>query len=149
MIARYGENTWAVVTGASDGIGAEFCKLLAEEGFNVVLISRTLSKLEKVEKECKKANPKIQTKIVQADFAGNDNVSFYESIYKKLEDYDISILINNAGVMYTRRFDTKDSEKIWKDTIDVNVTHVGMMTSLFINKLLNRKQRSALINVSS
>ena len=49
LIKRYGEGSWAVVTGASDGIGAEYCKLLAEDGFNIVLISRTMSKLEKVE----------------------------------------------------------------------------------------------------
>ena len=39
---RYGgKGTWAVVTGASDGIGAEFCRQLAEDGFNICLISRT------------------------------------------------------------------------------------------------------------
>ena len=40
---------WAVVTGASDGIGAAFCEQLAQSGFNIVLISRTKSKLEAVE----------------------------------------------------------------------------------------------------
>ena len=34
--------SWAVITGASDGIGAEFCKQLASEGFNIALVSRTL-----------------------------------------------------------------------------------------------------------
>ena len=42
---RYGEGTWAVVTGASDGIGAEYSLHLARQGFNLVLISRTKSKL--------------------------------------------------------------------------------------------------------
>ena len=46
--ARYGQNSWAVVTGATDGIGKATCMYLANEGFNVVLISRTLSKLETV-----------------------------------------------------------------------------------------------------
>jgi len=50
---------WAVVTGASDGIGASFCEELARIGFNVALVSRTMSKLEAVEKLCKLANPKI------------------------------------------------------------------------------------------
>ncbi len=50
---------WAVVTGASDGIGAAFCEELARIGFNIALVSRTLSKLETVEKLCKLANPKI------------------------------------------------------------------------------------------
>jgi 17beta-estradiol 17-dehydrogenase / very-long-chain 3-oxoacyl-CoA reductase len=42
---RYGPDAWAVVTGASDGIGAEYCKQLSKLGFNIVLVSRTLSKL--------------------------------------------------------------------------------------------------------
>ena len=45
---RYGDESWAVVTGASDGIGAEYCYHLAKQGFNLVLISRTKSKLESV-----------------------------------------------------------------------------------------------------
>jgi 17beta-estradiol 17-dehydrogenase / very-long-chain 3-oxoacyl-CoA reductase len=152
LIERYGTGSWAVVTGASDGIGAAYCRLLAKDGFNIVLVSRTMSKLQKVEKECRELNPKIQTRIVQADFAGNANLQFYEAIYKKVEDLDISILINNAGVMYTGRFDEKGTEKKWVDTLDVDVTHVSMMTSFFINKLLNRAtggKKSALINVSS
>ena len=76
---------WAVVTGSSDGIGAEFGRQLAEEGFNVVLVSRTLSKLEKVAKEIKEGVGKgVEVKVVQADFAGNANLSYYEELFKKI-----------------------------------------------------------------
>ena len=45
-LSRYGgKGTWALVTGASDGIGLEFCKQLARDGFNICLVSRTESKL--------------------------------------------------------------------------------------------------------
>ena len=44
--ARYGEKTWAVVTGSTSGIGAGFAHQLAEEGFNLVLVSRSREKLE-------------------------------------------------------------------------------------------------------
>ena len=47
LIERYnGEDSWAVVTGATDGIGLGFVKDLAKMGFNIVLIWRTKSKLE-------------------------------------------------------------------------------------------------------
>jgi short-subunit dehydrogenase len=51
--------------------------------------------------------------------------------------------------MYTGAFDEKGRLEKWTDTVDVNVMHVAMMTSFFINKLLQRGQKSALINVSS
>ena len=52
LFKRYdGENSWAVVTGGSDGIGLEMSRRFARLGFNVCLIARTLSKLESAEKE--------------------------------------------------------------------------------------------------
>ena len=48
LAERYGKGTWALVTGSSDGIGAEYAKLLALKGFNICLVSRTKSKLERV-----------------------------------------------------------------------------------------------------
>ena len=59
-----GKPTWAVVTGASDGIGLAFCKQLAGLGFNVLLHGRNRAKLEEAEKEVKKMNPKIDTALI-------------------------------------------------------------------------------------
>lgn len=65
LLQRYGgPGTWALVTGASDGFGAEFSRQLALKGFNIVLVSRTMSKLQAVEKELKTLNPKINVRIV-------------------------------------------------------------------------------------
>ena len=46
--SRYGGADWVLVTGASDGIGEALCHQFARSGFNIVLVSRTLSKLKKV-----------------------------------------------------------------------------------------------------
>ena len=59
---RYGSE-WAVVTGASDGIGEGYTYELAKRGFNIVLVSRTLEKLEKVADRCRDEF-KVQTRIV-------------------------------------------------------------------------------------
>ena len=81
LLKRYGgEGTWALVTGASDGIGAEFCRQLARDGFNICLVSRTMSKLQAVEQEVRSINPTIETRIVQADFYANSNIRFYENL---------------------------------------------------------------------
>ena len=47
LTARYGGN-WAVVTGGSDGIGEAYAYELAKAGFNIVIVSRTMEKMEKV-----------------------------------------------------------------------------------------------------
>lgn len=43
---RYGANSWAIITGSTNGIGAGFAEQLAEEGFNLILVGRSTAKLE-------------------------------------------------------------------------------------------------------
>lgn len=76
LLSRYGKG-WALITGASDGIGEGFCYELARDGFNICLVSRTKSKLERVESNIKSINPNIQTKIVIAEFTKGYNHEFY------------------------------------------------------------------------
>lgn len=77
LLEKYGKDSWVVVTGASDGLGAEYCRQFARMGFNIALVSRTESKLKNVEAELKVINPSVKTKIVIADFARNSNIAFY------------------------------------------------------------------------
>ena len=60
LLSRYnGKNTWAVITGSSDGIGADMAKRFAKRGFNIVLMGRVRSKLNSIEAEIRKINPKV------------------------------------------------------------------------------------------
>ena len=78
---RYGEKTWAVVTGASDGIGLAYCQEFARQGFNIVLIARTKDKLEKAAADLSSQFGVTTTSIV-ADFSEctNNPPEFFESI---------------------------------------------------------------------
>lgn len=78
-------------------MGAEYCRQLADQGLNVVMISRTLSKLQKVNEEIMKKN--VKTMVIEADFEGNNNFQFYKEIKNKIKGLDISMLIVNAGVI--------------------------------------------------
>ena len=87
MVRRYpankpAERPWVLVTGASDGIGAEYCRQLAREGFNICLVSRTLSKLHDVCNEVKKASPDALTRIIVADFSAPEATkpAFFRSL---------------------------------------------------------------------
>lgn len=80
MIERYGKDSWAVVTGATGGLGEAFCKELAELGFNIALISRSKARLEATEKYLNLSFPNVKTRIVQADFSESMTPDFYQNI---------------------------------------------------------------------
>lgn len=95
--AKYGarKGKWAVVTGASDGIGKEYAIQLAKKGLNVVLVSRTLSKLEALALEIE-AVAKVETKVVAFD-ASKDVDANYEALKDAIASLPVSVLINNVG----------------------------------------------------
>ena len=69
--ARYGGG-WALVTGASDGLGKGYCFELARNGFHIILLARNQAKLDKVAAEIREQYPGIKTEVVVFDFATLD-----------------------------------------------------------------------------
>uniref|UniRef100_A0A8D2JBY8 Hydroxysteroid 17-beta dehydrogenase 3 n=1 Tax=Varanus komodoensis TaxID=61221 RepID=A0A8D2JBY8_VARKO len=84
---------WAVITGAGDGIGRAYAFELAKRGLNIVLISRTLEKLQKVASE---ETTGRKTKIIQTDFTRTD---IYDDIKESLQGLEIGVLVNNVGML--------------------------------------------------
>lgn len=148
LLARYGRNTWALVTGASDGIGQEFCRQLARIGFNVVLLARSESKLNETAKELIKLNPNIKTQVVVADLSKANEDKFIPEIMDQIKDLDISILINNAGIDVFDHFMEIDLNYI-KKMITINCTALMSLTQKMCQKMRHRSRKSAIINVSS
>ncbi|KAK3337818.1 hypothetical protein B0H65DRAFT_552328 [Neurospora tetraspora] len=96
-LRKYGKKgTWAVVTGASDGLGKEFAQQLASKGFNLVLVSRTQSKLDTLARELELRWDGLKTKTFAMDFSKDDD-SDYERLAELIKGLDIGILINNVG----------------------------------------------------
>ena len=96
---RYGKGSWAFVTGATSGIGLAMCKDLAGKGFNIVLAGRSKEKLKIAEKEVKDTCKNIKTRGVIFDLNESNEIRYFDKIYAQVEDLDISIFINNAGVL--------------------------------------------------
>lgn len=95
--APQSEKSWALVTGASDGIGLGFCHELARRGFNIVLLSRTKAKLEKAAAELEEKHG-VKTHIVVRDLAKMYTLEHYETVPEEVPaDLDVAIVINNAG----------------------------------------------------
>ena len=149
LIKRYGEKSWALVTGASDGIGKAFCEELSKIGFNICLVGRNKPKLEKVEAELKMINPNIQTRIVIADFSYAYEEVLFTKIAEEIKDLDVSMLINNAGKFEGREELKNISFDTMKEIFAVNSLTQMMMIKLLTQKMQNRDSRSAIINVGS
>lgn len=85
-------------------VGWELCRNIANRGLNVVLISRTEKKLQDRCESLMKEFPNIKADYIAADFSNNTTSDFYNEIGKKLEDKDVSILVNNVGAFATKLF---------------------------------------------
>ena len=151
LTERYGEGSYALITGATDGIGKEFCIQLAKLKFNLILVSRNIEKLKKVSDELKNKFINLQTILIEFDFSKKFSIKDYEKFFlnnKEIKNLDISILINNIGISQRELFINYSLEFIM-DTININIVSQSLLTKIFINKLLNRNKKSAIISMSS
>ncbi|XP_073515503.1 inactive hydroxysteroid dehydrogenase-like protein 1 isoform X3 [Phyllobates terribilis] len=143
-ILKYGE--WAVVTGGSDGIGKAYAEELASHGVNIILIGRSIQKLQNVS-EAITATYGVKTRIIIADF--NKGPEVFPSIKEALVDVDVGILVNNAGVFYDYPaclIEVPEEKSL--EIINVNIVAAVMMVYTVLPGMLQRK-RGAIINVSS
>jgi 17beta-estradiol 17-dehydrogenase / very-long-chain 3-oxoacyl-CoA reductase len=82
------QGKWAVITGATDGLGKAFVKALAQKGLDIVLVSRSMSKLKDVAAEIEQEY-RVETRIVQADLTEGQVV--YAEIAKTIQDLEVTI----------------------------------------------------------
>eukprot|EP01114_Cavostelium_apophysatum_P009453 TRINITY_DN22600_c0_g1_i1.p1 TRINITY_DN22600_c0_g1~~TRINITY_DN22600_c0_g1_i1.p1 ORF type:complete len:322 (-),score=87.41 TRINITY_DN22600_c0_g1_i1:66-1031(-) len=144
-LKRYGK--WAIVTGCTDGIGAAVVEEFARKGLNVILVSRSQSKLDAQAKSIE-STYKVQTKTVAIDF-NSSNPAIFDPLRTAIEDLDVGILVNNVGASYDHAeyFLELSKEKI-EQLIRLNIYSVTEMTYLVLPGMVKRK-RGAIINVSS
>ena len=134
------KGSWAIVTGASDGIGAEFAMQLAAAGFSVALVSRTRSKLDTLASTLH-SKYNVQTDAHAIDFARASDAD-YESLDAFIADLpgDVAILVNNVGVSHAMPVRFAQTERAEADAIvSVNVTATLRVTSFVLPRLLDRE----------
>ncbi len=89
--------SWAIITGASSGIGSATAKAMAAEGYHLYLLARRQDRLENLQKEIQKDHPQIKIKIALVDVTKASEVdAFFKQEAGQLET--VEVLVNNAGL---------------------------------------------------
>lgn len=138
---RYGE--WALVTGASAGIGVAFAHALARDGISCVLVARREDRLRRLADELEKSF-QVATRVVAADLADPHEV---ERVVQTLNDLEVGILVNNAGVGYAGRLAKQEPERL-AQMVSLNCSAPVVLTTRLLPGMLARG-RGAVVVTSS
>jgi short-subunit dehydrogenase len=137
---------WALVTGASAGIGAALAEELARSETNLVLTARRRERLEELAQKLAAAH-KIQTKIFVADLAEAEAPQKIFQFTKEL-GIEIELLINNAGFGAYGEFTAVELRRL-TDMVQVNCVAVAHLTRLYLPEMVARKHGDVLIVAST
>jgi len=137
---------WALVTGASAGIGVALARELAAGGTNLVLTARRKERLEQLAQELAAAR-KIRVEVFAADLAQQDTPQqiFTFTLAKQIE---IDLLINNAGFGAYGEFAAVETHRLL-DMVQVNCSAVVHLTRLYLPQMLKRRSGDVLILAST
>lgn len=137
------DTEYALITGASGGLGAEFAKLFAKDGIPLILVARRLEKLMALKDELEHEEG-VEVIVIQMDLSEPDVAS---SLLKKCKDYKVAYLVNNAGYGYNADFLESDFKK-QQNLLRLNVATLMETTYLFGNKM-KELGHGWILNISS
>ncbi len=157
---------WALITGASSGIGAATSLLLARQGMNVVLLARRKDRLEALAQQIQSdysqthspdmehpLEPQLiprptkpETRIIAVDIT--DRKAVAKALQDELAVEDLTVLINNAGLAIGKNRLNEANYEDWRIMMDTNVMGLLSVTQCCLPKLL-KKPLSQIINVGS
>lgn len=130
---------YAVITGASSGIGTEFARRLAKEGYPLVLVARRRERLEELAKS-------LQTDciVITADLSDMEEC---KRVMRELDSKEIEVFINNAGFGYCGEILNIETQTEL-DMIDLNVKAMHLLAKLALERMVE-KEKGYVLNVAS
>jgi 17beta-estradiol 17-dehydrogenase / very-long-chain 3-oxoacyl-CoA reductase len=141
-----GEDSWAIVTGCTSGIGKAYAEILAENGFKIILFSRNEEKMKslKLPENCVKI---FKCDFTKDDLYTNDKFNAYLDTFKHL---NIKLLINNVGQSSELGDFYNFDINRHKSMVNVNINSHIFMTQLFILSQKDKPdEQFGIINISS
>lgn len=136
-------SSWALVTGATSGIGESFTRLLASNRYDIVLVARDLPRLQERALSLEEKFG-IKTHVIQADLATDEGCLKVE---RYIAENQIDVLINNAGFGTSKPF-TMSSLEIEQQLLDVLVRTPMRLMHVAL-PLMKQRNNGVIINVSS
>jgi short-subunit dehydrogenase len=140
LTTKYG--SWAVVTGASSGIGQSFAHHLARAGMNVVLVSRSRDALEKTANELQ-SQFAVRTRVLELDLG---QPIARETLDLETLDLDVGLLVNNAAIEQRGAFVRHTADEL-REATELNVTAPTELGQRFGRRFVEQG-RGAIIFVS-
>lgn len=137
-------NGTALITGASSGIGATYANRLAKRGYDLILVARDQSRLEKLASELREASG-VQVEVLKADLTAAQDIT---AIADRLRnDPAITLLLNNAGVASNGSLADANLEEVDR-LIQLNIVALTHLASAAAGSF-SKSGRGAILNVAS
>jgi short-subunit dehydrogenase len=136
-------SSWALVTGATSGIGESFTRMLASNKYNIVLVARDLPRLQE-RAQGLESKYGVKTQLIQADLATDEGCL---KIEKHILENQVDVLINNAGFGTSKAF-TMSTLDIEQQLLDVLVRTPMRLMHVAL-PLMKARNQGIIINVSS
>ena len=135
-----------LITGASSGIGAEFARLAAREGYDVIITARRTDMLEALAAEIRRDSAR-QVLVIGADLSAASGASaLWQAV--QASGWRPGILINNAGIGCCARFEDTPLETDLRQ-VEVNVLALVALCKHFVHALRAGDERGKILNVAS
>ncbi|WPG98642.1 NAD(P)-binding protein [Acrodontium crateriforme] len=144
---QHGGDCWALVTGATNGMGEEYALQLAQLGFNLIIHGRNASKLDSVAARIKAKNPiaDVRSLVIDASTSTHD----LSELKKLLAEVRLTVLINNIGVV-TQDYPLLEEQNaaLIASQLSVNTLFPTVVAATAL-PVLKRNEPSLMINMSS
>ena len=134
----------ALITGASSGIGEDMACILAQKGYDLILVARREEKMIALKNRILAQNNTVSIEIIALDLSQKENCY---ALYEKTKNEPVDFLINNAGFGLCGKFTETDLDTELK-MIDTNITAVHILTKLFLKDFVTRDS-GRILNVAS
>lgn len=133
----------ALITGASAGIGAVYARRFASRGYKLVLVARSLEKLEDLAAELGAAYA-VSVEYIVADLTNSDQL---QTVSQRLSQGDIDVLVNNAGAALLGTLEEADATSMER-LVALNVTAPTLLASAVLPSMVKRGS-GAIVNLGS